>query len=72
MKAQQSVENLLRDLHELDKIESDSYSLGEDHFDLTTTIFEVFQKILPTANRQQAELRAEIDEMKNLDFIQAI
>lgn len=66
------MENLINDLLDLAKIESNSFNISSEYFDLGALIFEAFQMMAYNAHESKISLLAEIDEKRNLELIQAI
>ena len=66
------VENLINDLLDLAKLENHSFSLNVGFFNLADTIHRAFEMLLFSANEAGIELRAQIDSLKHLNFIQRI
>lgn len=63
------MENLINDLLDLAKLESNSFNLSSEYFDLGALLYEAFQMISHKADQIQVGLFAEIDEKLNLSRI---
>ena len=63
------MENLIHDLLDLAKIESNSFNISSEYFNLGTLIFESFQMMAYKAEDAKVNLMAEIDSMENLDLL---
>ena len=67
--AQRMLENLINDLLDLSQLESSSFSLSQDYFNLTQTVYEAFQILLFTANQEGINMQAEITNVNHLNLI---
>ena len=63
------MENLINDLLDLAKIESNSFNISSEYFDLGALIFESFQMMAYKADDSKVSLKAEIDNKDNLDML---
>ena len=63
------VENLINDLLDLAKMENNQFNISNDFFDLSTTIYEVFQMVSNQATGDKIELKAVIDQKANLKIL---
>jgi signal transduction histidine kinase len=70
--SQQLMENLISDLLDLAKLENNQFSLSNDYFNLSNTIYEAFQMLQFVATEKEIELKAEIDKKIHLNLIQSI
>ena len=66
------MENLIKDLLDLAKIENNSFNISSEYFDLGALIFEALQMMAFKAEDSGIALTAEIDEKKNLGLIENI
>lgn len=66
------MENLINDLLDLAKMQNNSFQFTNEYFSLSNIIYEAFQMLLFSANEKGIELKAEIDQCKNLNLIEAI
>lgn len=66
------MENLINDLLDLAKLENNSFHFSKDYFNLGNSIYEAFQILISSANNQNIQLMATIDQLCNLDLIQDI
>jgi signal transduction histidine kinase len=66
------MENLINDLLDLAKMQNNSFKLSKDYFSLSNVVYEAFQMLMFSANEKGIELKAEIDQIDNLNNIDAI
>ena len=65
-------ETLINDLLDLAKIESSSFNISSEYFDLGDLIFEAFQMMAHKAEDSRVSLRAEVDQKINLELLENI
>lgn len=70
--SQSLMENLINDLLDLAKMENNSFTFSKEYFNLGNSIYEAFQILISSANQNNIELVAEVDQLSNLDLIQEI
>ena len=63
------MDNLINDLLDLAKMENNQFNISNDFFDLSTTIYEVFQMVSHQATMDKIELKAMIDSRANLKIL---
>ena len=66
------MENLINDLLDLAKLESNSFNISSEYFDLSALICDAFQMMGYKADDSKVKLRAEIDNKKNLDLLENV
>ena len=66
------MENLINDLLDLAKIESNSFNISSEYFDLGALIYESFQMMAYKAVDSKVSLSSEIDDKKNLNLLENI
>ena len=65
-------ENLINDLLDLAKLETNQFTISKEYFNLTSTLYQSIQILHQTAKSKGINLNVDIDKEHNLDLIQSV